>query len=72
MYESIVVESHRECVIVKPYRGPDEILDAEGELDNESEAGDAEVHEFRSLRGSSPNSVTSSTRGEVGSPMTVD
>lgn len=72
MYENIVVEPRRECVIMRPYRGSDEILDAEGELDNESEAGDVEMDEFGLLRDSSPNSVTSSIGGEVGSPMMID
>lgn len=48
------------------------MLDAEGELDDESEARDAELDEFKLLRDSSPNSVTSNTGGEVGSPAMVD
>jgi hypothetical protein len=31
-----------------------------------------DMDEFRSLRDSSSNSIPSSTRGEVGSPMIVD
>ena len=61
-----------ECVIIKPYREADEILDAEGELDNESDASDIDMDEFRSRRDSSSHSVSSSTRGEVGSPMIID
>ena len=61
-----------ECVIVKSYRGADEIIDAEGELDNESDVSDIDMDEFRSRRDSSSNSVTSSIHGEIGSPMVVD
>ena len=56
-----------ECVIVKPYRGADETLDAEGDLDGESDASDIDIIEYRSHRDSFSHSVTSSTRGEVGS-----
>jgi hypothetical protein len=58
-----------ECVIVKPYRAADEILDAEGDLDGESDVSDIDMNEFRARRDSGSQSVTSSTRGEVGSPM---
>ena len=56
-----------ECIIVKPYRGADEILDAEGDLDGESDASDIDMNEIRSRQDSISHSVTSSTRGEVGS-----
>lgn len=59
-----------ECVIVKPYREADEILDAEGDLDGESDVSDIDINEFKARRDSgSQQSVTSSIRGEVGSPM---
>jgi len=59
-----------ECVIVKPYQEVDEILDAEGDLDGESDVSDVDMIEFRARSDSgSRQSVTSSTRGEVGSPM---
>ena len=53
-----------DCVIVRSYRGVDEILDAEGKLDNESDASDIDINEFRTRRDSSLHSITSSTRGE--------
>jgi hypothetical protein len=56
-----------ECVIVKPYRGADEILDEEGDLDGESDASDIDMNELKSRRNSSSHSITSSTHGEVGS-----
>jgi hypothetical protein len=58
-----------ECVIVNPYRPADEILDEEGILDGESDVSDIDMNEFRSRRDSGSKSVTSSTRGEFGSPM---
>jgi hypothetical protein len=61
-----------ECVAVKPYRGKDEILNEEGDLDGESDVSDIDMNEFGLRRNSgSLQSVTStsSTRGEAGSPM---
>lgn len=54
---------------MKPYRERVEILDAE-DLDGESDVSDIEINEFRGRKDSgSQQSVTSNTRGEVGSPM---
>jgi hypothetical protein len=59
-----------ECVAVKPYRAKDEILNEEGDLDGESDVSNIDMNEFGPRRDSgSQQSVTSSTRGEVGSPM---
>jgi hypothetical protein len=58
-----------ECVIVKLYRPADEILDEEGILDGESDVSDTDMNEFRSRRDSVSKSITSSSRGEFGSPM---
>ena len=55
-----------ECIIVKPYRAEYQVLNAEGDLDGESDASDMEIDAVRLRRA---HSVTSSTRGEVGSPM---
>jgi hypothetical protein len=72
MYECIAVKQPPEGVVVDPYRGDLEWLDAEGDLDNESDATDHEVDEFLLLRNESPHSLTSSTSCEVGSPMMVE
>jgi hypothetical protein len=56
-----------DCVIVKPCRGVDEILDEEGDLDGESDASDVDMDDFKLRRGSFSYSITSSTRGEFGS-----
>jgi hypothetical protein len=56
-----------ENTLVTPYREKDEILAAEGDLDNESDASDIDMDVYRSR----PNSVTSSTGAEAGSPMVV-
>jgi hypothetical protein len=61
-----------ECIIVEPYREAGSILDEEGDLDNESDASEIDMDEFRSRRDSSSYSVTSSTREEVGSPMIIE
>ena len=44
-------------------------MDAEGELDGESDISDIDTNEIRERRDSGSHSVTSSTRGEVGSLM---
>ena len=59
-------------MIVQPYREQDAILDAEGDLDNESDDPDVDMNEFKVRRESDSWSVTSSTRAEPGSPMLVD
>ena len=56
-----------ECVIVKSYRGADEILDNEGDLDGESNASDVDMNDFKLRQDSFSDSVTFSTRGESGS-----
>jgi hypothetical protein len=64
-----------ECVVVTPYRPDPKVLNAEGDLDGESDADDEDIEELsRRAR-----SVTSSTRGTDGSwdsrggtPMDVD
>jgi hypothetical protein len=61
-----------ECITVEPYCEVGSILDEEGDLDNESDASDIDMDEFRLRRDSSSRSVTSSTRGEVGSPMIIE
>ena len=59
-----------ECVIVKLYPAADEILDAEGDLDGESDVLDIDINDFRGRGDSgSQQSVTSSTHVEVGSLM---
>ena len=54
-----------ECVMVEPYRADPKILNAEGDLDGEQDAPDAEIEELPLLR--MAHSVTSSTRAEAGS-----
>jgi hypothetical protein len=54
-----------ECVIVDPYHADPKILNAEGDLDGEQDAPDAEIEELPLLR--LAHSVTSSTRTEHGS-----
>lgn len=56
-----------ECVKVRSFREQDTILDAEGELDNESDLSDIEMSEYKG--GADSRSVTSSTHAEPGSPM---
>jgi hypothetical protein len=61
-----------ECVVMQPYREEDKILDAEGELDNDSDDLDFDLNEFKAHRDSDLWSVTSSTHAEPGSPMLID
>ena len=65
-----------ECVVVAPYRADPKVLNAEGDLDGESDADDEDIEELMPRRA---HSVTSSTRGTDGSwgsrggtPMDVD
>lgn len=39
-----------DCILVKPYREGDEILNAEGDLDGESDVLDIDMNEFRARK----------------------
>jgi hypothetical protein len=58
-----------DCIIVKPYREEDEILDAEGDLDGESDASDIDMREIQSHQNGFSHSVSPSTRDKVGSRL---
>lgn len=52
-----------ECIVVKPYHADSDVLYAEGDLDNESDAEDDDLDEFELGQ---VHSETSSTRGTDG------